>query len=54
MSTQGKTENYNVRLDSGQAIMTLPARLTWEERNRLKHIIDLIPDPPTPKTGGQQ
>lgn len=54
MGTHRKTEQYDIRLDSGQALMTLPARLTWEERARLKHIIDLIPDQPMPKPDAKQ
>jgi hypothetical protein len=40
------TEQYRIKLDAGEAIITVPARMSWEDRNRLKKMVDLIPDPP--------
>jgi hypothetical protein len=39
-------EVYEILLQGGEVTMELPARLSWEDKYRLKQIIDLIPDPP--------
>ncbi|MFH1740975.1 MAG: hypothetical protein ABIH23_18385 [bacterium] len=38
-------ETLTLQLESGEVKLKYPARMSWEDRHRIKAIIDLIQDP---------